>query len=205
MRLGLLLVFAAVPFLEIAVLIKVGQAIGFWPTLMLVVLSAALGLYVIYEQGFQVMGRAMDAMQRGKAPLAPVIDGMFILLGGILLIVPGLISDAFGLALLIPRLRHRIAVFCLRRLLHSTELRSFFFRGGAPGSNGRPPGGNGGEAGQDYRSERTKPKAPDGDGPIIEGEFERLDERTIDRGKGRDGDRGNGRDDRGHDTRRGGV
>ena len=125
MQLGLLLVVVAIPFLEIALLIKVGQLIGFWLTLMLVVLSAAFGSYVIYEQGFQVMGRALEAMNRGKAPLAPVIDGMFVVLAGVLLIVPGFISDAMGLALLAPVLRHRFAVFCLRRLMRSGSFRMF--------------------------------------------------------------------------------
>ena len=193
MRLGLLLVFAAVPFLEIALLIKIGQAIGFWPTVLLVMLSASLGAYVIYEQGFQVMGRAMDAMQRGKPPLAPVIDGLFILLGGLLLIVPGFISDAAGLALLVPRLRHRFAVWSLRRLIRSSELRTFFFGERAAGQHGGEAGGSG------YARHDADPlgrgKASPGDGPIIEGEFERLDERTVDRGTGRDGTRRDGKHD----------
>ena len=189
MRLGLLLVFAAVPFLEIALLIKVGQAIGFWLTFALVLLSASLGSYVIYEQGLQVMGRAADAMQRGKAPIAPVIDGLLILLGGVLLIVPGFLSDALGLALLVPRLRHRFAVWGLRRLIRSPELRTFFF-------GDRPP--NAGGANHDAGASRRQagsagaPRPPDGTGPIIEGEFERLDERTVDRGRDRGGARRDG-------------
>ncbi len=194
MRLGLILVCAAIPFLEIALMIKVGQAIGFWPTLLLILGSAALGTYVIYEQGLQVMGRALDAMQRNKPPIAPVIDGMFVLLGGLLLIVPGFLSDAAGVALLVPRVRHRVAVWSLRRLFRSAELRAFFFgeqhRGtpepGGAGNGSRPFGA------VDGKATRT-PRPPPGDGPIIEGEFERLDERTVDRGAGREDRRHNGR------------
>ena len=193
MRLGLLLVFAAVPFLEIALLIKVGQAVGFWPTVLLVMLSASLGAYVIYEQGFQVMRRAMDAMQRGKPPLAPVIDGLFILLGGLLLIVPGFISDAAGLALLVPRLRHRFAVWSLRRLIRSSELRTFFFGERTAGQHSNDASGTGYAR---HNPDTAGPgKASPGDGPIIEGEFERLDERTVDRGKGTDGARRDGKRD----------
>ena len=184
MRLGLLLVFAAIPFLEIALLIKTGQAIGFWATFALVMLSAALGTYVIYEQGLQVMKRALDLMQAGKPPLAPVIDGMFILLGGVLLIVPGFLSDAVGLALLVPRLRRRIAVFSLRRMVRSSELRAFFFGQRPPGS--QSGGSNGSTHHRPYQSRTTSaPKPPAGDGPIIEGEFHRIDERTVDKGRSR--------------------
>ena len=182
MRLGLLLVCAAIPFLEIALLIKVGQLIGFWLTLMLVVLSAAFGSYVIYEQGFQVMGRALEAMNRGKPPIAPVIDGMFILLGGVLLIMPGFISDVLGLALLVPALRHRFAIWSLRRLFRSGHMRMFVFGERAEqeqarrNSAGAAPGPRDG-----VRPSSAQP--PAGDGPIIEGEFQRLDERTVDRGR----------------------
>ena len=188
MRLGLFLVLAGIPFLEIALLIKVGQTIGFWPTFLLVLLSASFGSYVIYAQGFQVMGRAIQAMQQGKTPMAPVIDGMFILFGGVLLIMPGLISDAAGLALLVPRLRHRVAVWGLRRVVKSPELRAFFFghqHGGSPG--GRDPFGD-----PLRRKSADAPRPPEGDGPIIEGEFERLDERTVDRNRRRDDVRRNG-------------
>ena len=182
MQLGLLLVVVAIPFLEIALLIKVGQLIGFWLTLMLVVLSAAFGSYVIYEQGFQVMGRALEAMNRGKAPLAPVIDGMFVVLAGVLLIVPGFISDAMGLALLAPVLRHRFAVFCLRRLMRSGSFRMFSY-----GERGRPASGPQQPAGGQRRDQPRGPERPPpaGEGPIIEGEFQHLDERTVDQDRPR--------------------
>ena len=186
MRLGLFLVFAAIPFLEIALLIKVGQAIGFWSTFLLVVLSAALGTYVIYEQGLQVLGRAADAMSRGKPPVAPVINGLFILIAGLLLILPGFLSDALGLALLIPRVRHRFAVFCLRQFFKSAEMRGFVFRS----TTQTGPSGNGQGPRKDEAASRP-PTPPPGEGPIIEGEFQRLDERTVDPDRGTRG-RGDG-------------
>jgi UPF0716 protein FxsA len=170
MRLGWLLVFIAIPFLEIALLIKVGQMIGFWPTVSLVVLSAMFGSFVIYDQGFQVMGRALDAMNRGKPPVAPVIDGMFILLAGTMLILPGFISDAVGLALLVPTVRHRFAIWSLRRLFRSGIFGIFTF----------------GASAHQSAQGQSRNHPPAGDGPIIEGEFERLDERTVDHGRNRD-------------------
>ena len=182
MRLGLLLICAAIPFLEIALLIKVGQMIGFWLTFMLVVISALFGGFVIYEQGFQVMGRALEAMNRGKPPIAPVIDGMFILLGGILLIMPGFISDALGLALLVPALRHRFAVWSLRRLFRSGHMRMFVFGERAEQERARR-NGQGTASGPRDGVRPASPQPPAGDGPIIEGEFQRLDERTMDRSR----------------------
>lgn len=188
MRLGLLLLLAAVPFLEIALLIKVGQAIGFWPTLLLVVLSASFGSYVLYEQGFQVLGRAMATIQRGRSPMAPVIDGIFILLAGVLLIMPGFLTDAAGLALLVPYLRHRFAVWCLKGLVRSPELRAFLFGDRAAQSGS----GQAGTGGADRAQSDGRPRQPpfDGEGPIIEGEFERIDEKTVDYGRDRRRDEG---------------
>jgi UPF0716 protein FxsA len=192
MRLGLLLVFAAIPFLEIALMIKVGQALGFWPTLAMIVASAVLGTYVLYEQGFQVLGRAMDAMARGKPPVGPVVDGVFVALAGLLLIVPGFLTDIFGLALLIPRARHAVAAWSIRRVLRSAEMRGFVF--GTRTTNGTGNGnGSGAHAGQPGqashdaggpRSAAGASRPPAGNGPIIEGEVLSVGERTVDPRRG---------------------
>lgn len=182
MRLGWLLVLIAVPFLEIALMIKVGQMIGFWPTVLLLFISAMTGTYVIYSQGFQVMGRAFAMMSQGKPPVAPVIDGVFTLFSGLLLIMPGFISDACGLALLVPRLRHRFAIWSLRRLVKSGRMAMFGFgagseeRGQGPNASARAPGPDDGPV-RDGRMQRPPPS--NGQGPVIEGEFQRLDERTV--------------------------
>jgi UPF0716 protein FxsA len=187
MRLGLLLIFAAIPFLEIALMIKVGQTLGFWPTLAMIVASAVLGTYVLYEQGFQVLGRAMDAMGRGKPPVGPVVDGLFVALAGLLLIVPGFLTDVFGLALLVPRVRHAFAAFSIRKVLRSAEMRGFVF--GSKAHNGA--NGGSGSAGQGPnqaaggpRGPRSATRPPAGDGPIIEGEVLNVGERTVDHGRG---------------------
>jgi UPF0716 protein FxsA len=178
MRLGLLLVFAAIPFVEIALMIKVGQTIGFWPTLALISAAAALGTFVLYEQGFQVMGRAMAAMQRGQPPVAPVVDGVFLLLAGLLLIVPGFLTDAFGLALLVPRFRHGVARWCIRTVLRSAELRGFVFQTSARKPSEHAPNPSG------HADPRASAQRPAGEGPVIEGEFHHVGDRTVDKGRG---------------------
>jgi UPF0716 protein FxsA len=186
MRLGLLLIFAAIPFLEIAVMIKVGQALGFWPTLAMIVASAVLGTYVLYEQGFQVLGRAMEAMARGKPPVGPVVDGVFVALAGLLLIVPGFLTDILGLALLIPRVRHAIAKFSIRRVLRSAEMRGFVFgsKPRANAANGQAGTGSAGPTSAGPPGATRAARPPAGDGPIIEGEVLSVGERTVDPRRG---------------------
>jgi UPF0716 protein FxsA len=104
-RLLLMLVFLGLPLLEIAVLIQVGQAIGFWPTLALLVLSAAVGMIVIRQQGLSMVGRMFDSMSQGRFAVTSIVDSYAVIVAGCLLIVPGFITDALGLALLVPPLR----------------------------------------------------------------------------------------------------
>jgi len=107
------LIFVAFPLIEIAVLIKVGQAIGFWPTMLLLIAAAVLGSIVIREQGLSMVGRAFDAMREGRIPLEPMLDSYVVIMAGLLLIIPGLVSDVIGLLLLIPPLRH----WCIRAMV----------------------------------------------------------------------------------------
>ncbi len=98
-------IFVVFPLVEIAVLIKVGEAIGFWPTMLLLIAASLLGSIVIREQGLSVVGRAFDAMRDGRLPLEPMLDSYVVIMAGLLLIIPGLISDAIGLLLLLAPLR----------------------------------------------------------------------------------------------------
>jgi UPF0716 family protein affecting phage T7 exclusion len=105
LRIALALAFLALPLLEIAVLIEVGQTIGVWPTLGLLVAAAFLGMIVIREQGLAMVGRMFAAASDGRMTLAPLIDAYAGIVAGFLLIIPGFISDIIGLLLLVPPLR----------------------------------------------------------------------------------------------------
>ena len=175
MQLGLFLFLAAVPILEIVLLVKLGQWLGVWPTVAIVIFTALLGTYVLHRQGFKVLNRVMESMAAGKPPVGPAIDGAFLMSAGILLIAPGVITDLIGLLLLIPPLRHAVAAWSVRRFLRSAVVvrSATFTRAKAKsGANGeqRWPG-----AGTEARPERSAEG-----GPVIDGEFERLDERTLD-------------------------
>jgi UPF0716 protein FxsA len=104
-RLAFLLVFVAFPLIEIMLLIKAGATIGFWPTVGLLFAAAVLGVLVIRNQGLTMVSRVLSAVNEGKLPIEPMLDGYARVVAGSLLIVPGFLSDAIGLVLLVPPLR----------------------------------------------------------------------------------------------------
>jgi UPF0716 protein FxsA len=167
MQIGLILLALAFPLLELAVMIKVGQWLGLWQTLLLLLAAGLGGGLIIQAQGMSAGQRAARSLQEGRAPLEPVVDSFMLMIAGFLLAVPGLISDAMAVPLLIPPLRKAIAGWGLRRLLAHAEVHVqthvWQSQGGTNGggSAGANTGGNtGGSAG----------------GPVIDGEWERVDD-----------------------------
>jgi UPF0716 protein FxsA len=108
MLIALVLIFIAVPVLEIYLFIRVGELIGAVPTIGLVVLAAALGSAVIRFGAPRAIGMAQDSLRAGVAPVREVMDGLAIVAAGGLLILPGFLTDAIGLLLLIPWVRRGI-------------------------------------------------------------------------------------------------
>jgi UPF0716 protein FxsA len=104
MRLPLVL-FLVAPLLEIASLILVGQAIGVLATVGLVVFSAALGLFLLKQQGGGILRRLQEETTRGVDPGRELVHGALLVVAAFLLIVPGFVGDIIGLLLFIPRLR----------------------------------------------------------------------------------------------------
>ncbi|MCT7667250.1 FxsA family protein [Shinella kummerowiae] len=93
------------PLAEIACFIVVGRRIGLFPTLSLVVLSAIAGIVLMRIQGFGVLNRLRQSGQAGRAPGKELLDAAMILIAGILLLIPGFLSDIVGLALFLPPVR----------------------------------------------------------------------------------------------------
>lgn len=101
----ILLAFIAVPLIEIALFIQVGGAIGLWPTLLIVILTAVLGTIMIRSQGIAALGRLQSSFQNLQDPTEPLAHGAMILFAGALLLTPGFFTDAIGFALLVPQVR----------------------------------------------------------------------------------------------------
>jgi len=100
-----LLGFLLLPIIEIALFIKVGQWIGLWPTLALVVGAAVLGAALLRQQGLSVLTQMRSNVSAGKIPGQAIADTMMIGMAAMLLILPGFFTDAIALALLLPPVR----------------------------------------------------------------------------------------------------
>jgi len=102
----LILLFIGLPLIELALLIKIGTMIGFWPTMAIVVFTGILGASLARFQGFVTWLKIQQALQKGAMPAEEMIDGLLILVGGIVLLTPGFITDIFGFVLLVPWTRY---------------------------------------------------------------------------------------------------
>lgn len=101
--LGLLvLAFVAVPVLEIYVIIQVGQVIGAWWTVLLLIADGVFGSWLVKREGRRAWAALQTALQQGRLPSTELADGMLILVGGTLMIAPGFVSDIVGMALILP-------------------------------------------------------------------------------------------------------
>lgn len=100
-----LLLFMLIPIVEMWILIEVGGWIGALPTIGLVVLTATIGLSLLKQQGLSTVMRARRNMDEGAIPASELVSGVMIAVGGALLLTPGFVTDALGLALLIPQTR----------------------------------------------------------------------------------------------------
>ncbi len=115
----LLLLFLSVPILEIYLLIKVGDSIGAFPTVILVVLTAVVGVWLLRLQGFATLARAQQSMARGEMPATTIFEGLMLFIAGALLLTPGFFTDAIGFILLIPFTRQWIIAYMLRHMVIS--------------------------------------------------------------------------------------
>lgn len=122
----LFLFFLIVPFVEIYVLLQVGSVIGAFPTIFLVVFTAALGAWLLRRQGFATWQRFQSNLNQGMIPAYEMIEGPILLVGGALLLTPGFFTDAMGFACLIPALRRKIAQYIIENHLLVTESGSIF-------------------------------------------------------------------------------
>lgn len=155
----LFLVFVAVPIIEIALFIEVGGALGLFPTLAIVILTAFAGTVLMRKQGLATLARLQESMQSGGNPAGHLAHGALILIAGVLLLTPGFFTDALGLSFLIPPIRDAVIRWGAARLAT---------RGGVWVSGNRPAGPT---------------DRPD----TVEGEFEIVEPEADDARPGRSG------------------
>ena len=113
----LVALFIVVPIAELAIIIQVGQALGVWWTIALLIADSVLGSLLMRSQGRIAWRRFNEALGSGRPPAREVADGVLIIFGGALLLTPGFISDIAGLALLLPPTRAIIRRLFLRQAM----------------------------------------------------------------------------------------
>ncbi len=109
-------VFIAVPIIELAILIKLGSVMGIWETVWLVVATAVLGASLARWQGTSVVMSIRNDLSGGRMPSNSVMDGIMILVGAVVLLTPGLLTDIAGFLLIIPQTRRIIKLFIQKRI-----------------------------------------------------------------------------------------
>ncbi|MDH5300153.1 MAG: FxsA family protein [Gammaproteobacteria bacterium] len=117
----LLLLLIAVPIIEIYLFIQVGSAIGAWSTIGLVILTAVPGTFLLRQQGLSTLARVQTTLQRGEIPALEMVEGVILVIAGVLLIIPGFFTDTLGFLLLLPVFRRRLVMGMLR---HANVIRT---------------------------------------------------------------------------------
>ena len=151
----ILLALIAVPIIEIALFIEVGERIGALNTILMIVITAMIGTWLLRNQGLQTLQRAQESLNQNVFPVSEVFDGLCLVAAGGLLLTPGFVTDVFGFLLFIP---------WMRRFLRGIGW-SFLARSGRAGvwTNAEHPMGPGGNH-------------PAGNGPAtIDGKFREID------------------------------
>ena len=101
----LLILFIFIPLVELYLLAIVGSRVGLLATVMLVILTGAWGAYLARSQGYSILARIQSELAAGRVPTAELIDGLLVLIGGIVLLTPGLLTDLAGFCLMVPGFR----------------------------------------------------------------------------------------------------
>ncbi|ABE53711.1 FxsA cytoplasmic membrane protein [Shewanella denitrificans OS217] len=157
----LFLLFVLIPVVELSVLIEVGDSIGALSTVALVFLTAIVGVSLVRSQGLSTMMQVQQKLARGEAPGKEIVEGMMLAAAGVLLLIPGFVTDFIGLLLLTPFTRSPIAGFLFKRMQLKVKTRGAGFGAHFNGQQG--PGAG---------------RSPFDAGNVFDADFERKDEPT---------------------------
>lgn len=117
----LFIFFTVVPLIELLVLIPLGQQIGLWPTIAIVVLTAAIGAWLGKRQGLEAWRRIQGDLATGQLPGDSLLDGLAVLTACLLLITPGVLTDITGLLLLTPFARVPLKAWAKRHFTNMLQ------------------------------------------------------------------------------------
>ncbi len=147
------LVFFSIPIVEMYLLIEVAERIEALPTILLVMLTAVLGVSLIRQQGLSTLTKGIRRLNQAEIPAAEIIEGVLLAVAGAFLITPGFLTDFIGFLIIIPITRQITARMLLKRMAARADFRK-----------------NGSDVGSGSN------KTPDIAGSVIEGEYEKKDQ-----------------------------
>ncbi|MCC2607568.1 FxsA family protein [Planctobacterium marinum] len=159
----LFILFAILPIIEIALLINVGEIIGGWNTVAIVIITAFLGAHLVRQEGIQTLTNAQLKMRSGEMPGQEMAEGLLLLVAGVLLVTPGFITDAIGFLFATPFTRPLIARYLMANLGHRVVMHS---AGGFQQAQFQQ------HQQTQSRYQSSKPQDP----TVIEGEYQRKDD-----------------------------
>ncbi|ASM51353.1 UPF0716 protein FxsA [Pseudoalteromonas espejiana DSM 9414] len=154
----LFVLFIIIPIIEIALLIQVSDVIGGFATIALVIVTAILGARMVKQQGMGALQNAQNQMAQGQMPAKELFTGICVIIAGVLLLTPGIMTDVFGLLLLTPSIRNKLAA----GLASQATVRM---------SAGMQQGPSGFTSSQQSQHEQQQVNKP----TTIDGEYERKD------------------------------
>jgi UPF0716 protein FxsA len=160
----LVLIFIVVPLVELYLILRVGDAIGWAPTLGILVADSILGAVLLRSQGRAAWRRFIEASQSGRMPGNEALDGVLVIFGGAFLLTPGFLTDVIGILLLLPPTRALFRRFLVRRL----GRRLLFGVAGATAARGRRRPGRNGFEDWDVEGSATEHEAPHDPPPRLE-------------------------------------
>ena len=165
----LFLLFAILPIVEIALLINMGDIIGGWNTVAIVIITAFFGAHLVRQEGVSTLATAQQKMRSGAMPGQELAEGLLLLIAGVLLVTPGFITDGIGFLFSLPFTRPLIARALLKQYGHQIVMRTtqsstssgFHYQHTQQQATPRSP----------FNQQPTRPN-----GDVIEGEYQRKDD-----------------------------
>lgn len=164
----LFVLFVIVPIIEIAVIMQVGAAIGAWPTVAVVILTAWLGAKNVRQQGLATLQQVQTKMAYGEMPSDEIVTGLLLLVAGVLLVTPGFVTDVLGLSLLVPQIRAIVIQSVQQQLVKNSSPVQFGFHGQTFDSSAT-------EVNRDSSFKNIKVEQQSPQGKTIDGDFERKE------------------------------
>ena len=156
--------------IEIALFMAVGDIVGFWGTLLMVVITALIGAKLARSQGISVLLSAQQTVAQGKTPVKEIYAGICILIAGALLITPGFLTDGVGILLLIPAFRGLLGIYLADKIISKVNVTNFHSSGA----------GFSASSGFDAHFGDTMNQNPHQDSNIIDGDFQEVKPNTPD-------------------------